>query len=91
MKKVWLPGSQIPGEPDLCKLLGSADCVRQALRELELDGLIIRRKGKGTLFAEPKSVKPGAKINRIYQDMIERGIQPITRFFASRLSLPTRG
>ncbi len=51
----WAPGSQIPGEQDLCELYGvSRTVVRQALRELELEGVINRRKGKGTFISLPK-------------------------------------
>jgi GntR family transcriptional regulator len=52
---VWAPGDQIPGEQDLCEIYGvSRTVVRQALLELELEGVINRRKGKGTFIALPK-------------------------------------
>ncbi len=55
VKKKWGPGEQIPGEQDLCETYGvSRTVVRQALRELELEGVITRRKGKGTFISEPK-------------------------------------
>jgi len=44
--KKWAPGEQIPGEQELCDMYGvSRTVVRQALRELELSGIITRRKG----------------------------------------------
>lgn len=79
--KVWLPGEQIPGEQDLCESYGiSRTVVRQALREMELEGAITRRKGKGTFVAEPK-ISEGLiqKLTGFYQDMIERGLKPVTR------------
>ena len=77
----WLPGEQIPGEQDLCETYGiSRTVVRQALRELELEGVITRRKGKGTFISEPK-INEGLvqKLTGFYQDMVERGLKPITR------------
>jgi len=77
----WVPGDQIPGEQDLCELYGvSRTVVRQALRELELEGVIIRRKGKGTFISQPK-ISEGLvqKLTGFYQDMVERGLNPITK------------
>ena len=80
-KGVWVPGNQIPGEQDLCKHYGvSRTVVRQALRELELEGVIDRRRGKGTFIAMPK-ISEGLvqKLTGFYQDMVERGLKPGTR------------
>jgi GntR family transcriptional regulator len=79
-RKVWQPGDQIPGEQDLCEMYGiSRTVVRQALRELELEGIIRRRKGKGTFIAEMK-ISEGLiqKLTGFYQDMVERGFKPVT-------------
>jgi GntR family transcriptional regulator len=77
----WAPGDQIPGEQELCELYGvSRTVVRQALRELELEGVINRRKGKGTFIALPK-ISEGLvqKLTGFYQDMVERGLKPGTK------------
>ena len=77
----WLPGQQIPGEQDLCDTYGiSRTVVRQALRELELEGVINRRKGKGTFISEPK-ISEGLiqNLTGFYQDMVERGLKPVTK------------
>jgi len=80
-KKIWLPGDQIPVEQDLCTMYGiSRTVVRQALRELELDGIIRRRKGKGTFIQEVK-ISEGLvqKLTGFFQDMTERGFKPVTK------------
>ncbi|MFH1185808.1 MAG: GntR family transcriptional regulator [Chloroflexota bacterium] len=77
----WVPGDQIPGEQELCELYAvSRTVVRQALRELELDGVISRRKGKGTFISPPK-ISEGLvqKLTGFYQDMVERGLRPATK------------
>jgi GntR family transcriptional regulator len=78
---IWVPGDQIPGEQELCALYRvSRTVVRQALRELELEGVINRRKGKGTFISLPK-ISEGLvqKLTGFYQDMVERGLKPVTK------------
>src|SRR5512139_1833863 len=77
----WIPGSQIPGEQDLCEHYQvSRTVVRQALRELEYEGVITRQKGKGTFISLPK-ISEGLvqKLTGFYQDMVEHGLKPVTK------------
>ncbi|MDD5369739.1 MAG: GntR family transcriptional regulator [Anaerolineaceae bacterium] len=86
--KLWLPGDQIPGEQDLCEQYNvSRTVVRQALRELELAGVITRRKGKGTFISEPK-IREGLiqKLTGFYQDMVERGLKPVTKVLRQQVT-----
>jgi GntR family transcriptional regulator len=79
--KIWNSGSKIPGELELCNSYGvSRTVVRQALRELEFEGLVTACKGKGTFVNEPKINESLAqKLTGFYQDMVERGLKPITQ------------
>ena len=78
---IWTSGEKIPSELELCESYGvSRTVVRQALRELETDDIIVRRKGKGTYVARPK-IHEGLiqKLTGFYQDMVERGLKPETQ------------
>ena len=50
------PGTTLPGEHALCGEFGvSRTVVRQALAQLEADGLVVRVKGKGTFVGRPRT------------------------------------
>ena len=52
----WLPGDRLPSEPSVCAHFDvSRTTVRQALGELEAEGMIRREKGRGTFVAAPRS------------------------------------
>ena len=53
------PGDMLPPEVDLAQQMGVArNTVRQAMRELELQNLIRRVRGKGTIVCEPTGGSP---------------------------------
>ena len=52
------PGHQLESESRLATRYGvSRMTVRQALGQLELEGLVARRHGAGTFVSEPKSIE----------------------------------
>jgi GntR family transcriptional regulator len=54
----FAPGSQLPPEIELMRLLGvSRTTLREALKRLEEQGLIVRRRGLGTYVREKSIVK----------------------------------
>jgi len=77
----WKPGDQLPSEPELCQMFDvSRIVIRQALKEMTYEGLVVRRKGKGTFVAEPKIVEGLAqKLTGFHQDMVSRGHAPVTQ------------
>ncbi|MDX9864072.1 MAG: GntR family transcriptional regulator [Anaerolineaceae bacterium] len=73
---VWTPNEMLPSESQLCAAYDiSRTVVRQALREMEYEGQIYRRKGKGTFVAEPKILESLAqRLTGFHQDMAEQGL-----------------
>lgn len=77
------PGSQLPTEAELCEMLGvSRTVVREALRVLDDDGLVVRRHGVGT-FVRNQPILKNLNFNFGITEMIESaGSQPGTSHFA---------
>jgi len=78
----WSPGTRIPGEPQLCRLFDvSRTVVRQALKDMEYEGLVVREKGKGTFVAEPKISSRSLvhSLTGFYEDMDARGLTPVNQ------------
>ena len=83
----WQIGSQIPSEPDLCEVFNiSRTVVRQALKELTYEGLLVREKGRGTFVAGPKiSERLVQELTGFYQDMAERGHPPVSKVLKQQI------
>jgi GntR family transcriptional regulator len=85
------PGSLLPSEAELCTLFGvSRIVIRRALQELEYEGRIYRRRGKGSFVAEPKVHEQLVqKLTGFYQDMLDQGHEVTNR--VRRLELVAAG
>ena len=73
------PGEQLPGEPELCRRHDvRRTVIRQALRDLELEGLSLREKGRGPFGARAElgaGVVPGGE--GAEAGMAAHGAQPV--------------
>ena len=55
-------GALLPSEAELCRCLSiSRNTVRQAIGELEDEGLVVRKRGRGTFVADPATNRRGAR------------------------------
>jgi len=81
LNSTWPPGTALPSEADICEVFGvSRITVRQALAELELEGLVRRERGRGTFVAEPKiRERIVGHLTGFYEDMTAQGLEPQTR------------
>lgn len=75
------PGDKLPSEVELCEGFGvSRTVIRQALQELEYEGLVRRRKGIGSFVAEPKVVETFVqKLSGFAEDMATQKIETHAR------------
>ncbi len=70
----WQPRHRIPSESELVRDLGvSRMTINRALRELTLDGRLIRVQGVGTFVAEPKPISALFEVRNIADEIAARG------------------
>jgi DNA-binding GntR family transcriptional regulator len=75
-------GSKLESELDLAAQLGiSRPTMRAAIKQLVDKGLLIRRRGIGTIVA-PKPVRRAVALTSLYDDLKEAGREPRTRVLA---------
>jgi GntR family transcriptional regulator len=97
----WEAGERIPSEHELCEHFGvSRTTVRQALAELEGDGLLHREKGRGTFVAEPRSSSWFLQSSHGFHDeatrvgrtvtsrVLRREVEPLPQWAAQALGVP---
>lgn len=73
----WKPDAQLPSERELCEQYQvSRITVRQAIKELEVEGRLERRHGRGTFVARPRVEQRLARLTGFTQDMLARSQQP---------------
>lgn len=70
------PGDRLPGDFALCETYGvSRTVVRQALAELEVEGVVTRSKGRGTFVTEyPTGQGLIASLTGLYEDVTALGL-----------------
>ncbi len=71
------PGTRLPPERELSEMLRvNRMTLRQALHELEAQGLLIRRQGDGTYVSEPVIERQAGKLISFTYGMQRRGFKP---------------
>lgn len=83
---VWLPGSLIPGEMELCDLYGvSRITIRKALDELTSAGYVSRIQGKGTFASSPMKYQSGSSTLGFGEYMNHCGVEVLSRLCTAKL------
>lgn len=74
------PGQRLPSERELSRQLGvTRPTLRQALQDLESEGLLQRRLGSGTFVALPKIERQAGRLNPFTRGMQQKGLEPSAR------------
>lgn len=94
------PGDLLTGELRMCELYGvSRTVVRQALGQLEHDGVITRVKGKGTFVARQKTTETlasglaglfeevASRGGHVHSDVLRLEVEPASALIAKQLRL----
>lgn len=85
----WKEGEKIPTEVELSEQFKiSRATVRHALSELEIDGLIERYPGKGTLVSHRRTKPEIMKLTSFTEDMISSGRKPSSKTIDMKLIAP---
>ncbi len=74
------PGDLLPSEAEICEIYHvSRSTVRQAIGALESEGLVYRRRGKGTFISNPKLKRRLDNLYSFSNDMKQQGLSPSSR------------
>lgn len=90
-KKDLKPGDPISSEREFSEKYNiSRMTVRQAINNLVNEGILVRQRGKGTFVAKPKVEQALQGLTSFSEDMIARGMVPITKIIDFQMIPSTR-
>ncbi len=84
------PGDQLPSEAELCRHFAvSRSTVRQALNEVDEQGLIRRQQGRGSFVAEPKLYRRSENLYSFTSEVSAMGGTPSSRLLSFEILHPS--
>jgi GntR family transcriptional regulator len=89
-KNIWKLNNSLPSERVLSQSLNlSRATVRLAISELEHEGWLERRQGKGTYVSTAKVEQPLVKVSSFTENMQQAGVQPSSKVLKTELVHPS--
>jgi GntR family transcriptional regulator len=88
-KNMLSEGDRLFGEMQLCEKYGvSRITVRQALKELEVNGYIARERGKGTFIRKKIETHSLQKVSSIVDELKNEGIKTLNKVLENKVLVP---
>ena len=82
-------GALLPSEAELCRCLSiSRNTVRQAIGELEEEGLVVRKRGRGTFVADPATNRRGVRYS-FTTEVSSMGKEPSSTLVDFQITTPS--
>lgn len=83
---IWPPGHMLPTEVEIAHQYGlSRTTVRQAILDLVREGLLFRRRGHGTVVAEPKMEANWASLSNLTSGLLGEDLERVHQSLDQRI------
>lgn len=82
-------GDLLPSESEFCERYDiSRSTVRQAFSALEKDGLVVRKRGKGSFVSRPKIIRSLHNLYSFSEEIMSMGLNPHSKVLAYEVITP---